>query len=262
MNDFLEKTINYLKFYNEKVKLPIEIDFNKCYSGDTNIKESENITLKDKEEKFKSITIVEEENLFAEEWEKSGILNELYSKIKICTKCNLYKTRTNFVFGSGNENADIVVIGEAPGSEEDLQGQPFVGRAGQLLTKMLSSININRDEVYICNILKCRPPGNRNPLPEEIKLCEPYLIKQLKLINPEFIIALGSFAAQTLLKTKEPLGRLREKVFNYNISGKGIKLIVTFHPAALLRNPHWKKPAWEDLKMFRAMYDEYKKSKS
>lgn len=258
MDNIFEKSINYLKFYKDRVKLPLIIE----NSSSNNNYNSNNIQLvQEKKEKYQSITFIEEENLFAEDWENSESLEQLNNKIRKCTKCDLHKTRTNFVFGSGNCNSDIVVIGEAPGSEEDLQGQPFVGRAGHLLTKMLNAIELKREEVFICNILKCRPPGNRNPLPEEIKLCEPYLIKQLKLISPEFIIALGSFAAQTLLKTKEPLGKLRESVFNCDISGKIIKLIVTFHPAALLRNTNWKKPAWEDLKMFRAIYDKYRKTK-
>ncbi len=260
ITDILEKSINYLKFYKDRIKLPLELEKSKQYF--INEEDKGNIITKDKEESYKTINIIEEENLFAEEWEKSGTLIDLNESIKYCTKCNLHKTRTNFVFGSGNHKSDIVIIGEAPGSEEDLQGQPFVGRAGMLLTKMLNSINLNREDVFICNILKCRPPGNRNPLPEEIKMCEPYLMKQLKLINPEFILALGSFAAQTILKTKEPLGKLRERIFNYNISGKVIRMIVTFHPAALLRNPHWKKPTWEDLKMFKALYDEYKRNKN
>ncbi len=259
MKDILEKCVNYLKFYNDRIGLPLELQLKKVHSYNE-VENNKNV-LKESQGKHQSITLIEEENLFAEDWEKSQNLEQLLEKIKNCSKCNLYRTRTNFVFGSGNYNADLVVIGEAPGSEEDLQGQPFVGRAGQLLTKMLNSINILREEVFICNILKCRPPGNRNPMPEEIKLCEPYLVKQLKLINPEFILALGSFAAQTLLKTKEPLGKLRGKIFNYNISGKIIKLIVTFHPAALLRNPQWKKPTWEDLKMFKVMYEKFKQSK-
>ncbi|KXK03179.1 MAG: Bacteriophage-type DNA polymerase [Chlorobi bacterium OLB4] len=156
-----------------------------------------------------------------------------------------------FVFGSGNPNADIVVVGEAPGADEDEQGLPFVGRAGQLLTKILASIELERDQVYICNILKCRPPGNRNPEIDEIESCEPYLKKQIELINPKLILALGKFAAQTLLQTKQPLGKLRETLHDY----QGVKTIVTFHPAALLRNPNWKILTWADVKFLRKEYD-------
>ena len=187
----------------------------------------------------------------AEIWTESQNLAELEAAIKDCQKCKLWKTRTNFVFGSGNPNADIVVVGEAPGAEEDKQGLPFVGRAGQLLTKILEAVELKRDEVFICNILKSRPPENRNPAPDEIEACEPYLIKQLQLINPKLILALGTFASQTLLKTKLPLGKLRGRFHDYN----GIKTMVTFHPAALLRNPGWKKDTWEDVKLLRAEYD-------
>lgn len=193
--------------------------------------------------------------LIQEEWMNSDNLNELNEKISNCQKCPLGKTRTNFVFGTGNPNADIVVVGEAPGSEEDRQGKPFVGRAGQLLTDILKAINFSREEVFICNILKCRPPDNRNPLPEEIFHCEPYLMKQLELIKPKLILAVGTFAGQTLLNSKEPLGRMRGKFYDFKIGDLKAKLMVTYHPAALLRNPHWKKPTWEDVQLFRKEYD-------
>jgi DNA polymerase len=154
----------------------------------------------------------------------------------------------------GNPNADVVLIGEAPGADEDAKGEPFVGRAGQLLNKILSSIGFEREEVYICNILKCRPPGNRNPMPDEIENCEPYLKQQLKILKPKLILCLGKFAAETLLKTKLPLNKFRGKVHYYN----GIKTMVTFHPAALLRNPQWKRPTWEDMQAFKELYDELK----
>ena len=158
--------------------------------------------------------------------------------------CQLCKTRTNLVFGGGSPNAKLVFVGEAPGREEDLQGIPFVGRAGQLLTKIIASIGLTRKDVYICNILKCRPPGNRNPFPTEILACEPYLVKQLEIIQPRIICALGKFAAQTLLRDQTSISRLRGKFFDY----KGIKLIPTFHPAYLLRNPDGKRLVWEDMK--------------
>ena len=167
-----------------------------------------------------------------------------------CQKCYLGSTRTNFVFGVGNPHADIIFVGEAPGEKEDLLGVPFVGRAGQLLDKILAAIDLRRDDVYICNILKCRPPNNRDPLPDEVELCEPYLKTQLSLINPKLIVALGRIAACTILKTKEPLKNLRNNTFKY----EGIDLLVTYHPAALLRNPNFKQPAWEDFKLIRDRY--------
>ena len=167
-----------------------------------------------------------------------------------CQKCPLSQTRQNFVFGVGNPKADIVFIGEAPGKQEDLQGVPFVGRAGKLLDKILAAIELTRHDVYICNVLKCRPPNNRDPLPSEVEQCEPYLIKQLHLINPKLIVALGRIAACTMLKTKESLKNLRNQIFKY----EGIDLLVTYHPAALLRNPNFKKPAWEDFQLIRNKY--------
>jgi DNA polymerase len=150
----------------------------------------------------------------------------------------------------GNPKADIVFIGEAPGEQEDLQGIPFVGRAGKLLNKILAAIELTRNDVYICNIVKCRPPNNRDPLPSEVEKCEPYLIKQLHLISPKLIVALGRIAACTMLKTKEPLKNLRNQIFTY----AQIDLLVTYHPAALLRNPNFKKPAWEDFQLIRDKY--------
>ena len=177
-------------------------------------------------------------------------LEAFHSDICSCMKCPLGATRTNFVFGSGNPDADIMVIGEAPGADEDAQGLPFVGRAGQLLTKILESIELQRDDVYICNILKCRPPNNRKPLVGETDSCEPYLWKQIELIRPRFILALGLTAAHTLLKTTETMTSLRGRVHDY----QGIKTLVTYHPAALLRNPEWKKLVWEDVKFRRSLY--------
>ncbi len=192
-----------------------------------------------------------------EPWAGAATLDDLNSQICGCMKCPLGSTRTNFVFGVGNPNADVVVIGEAPGADEDAQGEPFVGRAGQLLNKILEAIRFKREEVYICNILKCRPPNNREPLPEEIELCEPYLWKQMEIIKPKMILCLGRTAGQALLKTNDSLGALRGKFFDY----RGISLMVTYHPAALLRNPNWKKPAWEDVQLFRKKYDELKAAK-
>ncbi len=171
-------------------------------------------------------------------------LEEICRAMEHCSLCSLGKTRKNLVFGEGNPAAALVFVGEAPGADEDLQGRPFVGRAGQLLTKIIGAMGLKREDVYICNILKCRPPGNRNPLPEEIEVCEPHLIEQLKAIRPRVICALGTFAAQTLLKKKGiPITVLRGRFHDYH----GIPLMPTYHPAYLLRNPGAKKQVWEDV---------------
>ena len=151
-----------------------------------------------------------------------------------------------------------MVIGEAPGADEDEKGEPFVGRAGKLLTDILKAINFSRDEIFICNILKCRPPDNRNPNPEEILKCEPYLLKQIELIKPKLILCVGTFAGQTMLRVKEPLGKMRGKIYNLTFNDLKVKAMVTYHPAALLRNPNWKKPTWEDVQLFRKEYDKEK----
>ena len=185
-------------------------------------------------------------------WELSDNLDQLNKLICNCLKCPLGATRNKFVFGSGNPNANVLVIGEGPGADEDAQGLPFVGRAGKLLTDILKAINFSRDEVYIANIVKCRPPGNRTPLPQEMEACLPYLKKQIELIKPQLILCLGLTATQGLLKKKESLSSMRGKVFEF----ENAKVMVTFHPAALLRNPNWKKDCWEDVKKFRKLYDE------
>jgi len=191
-------------------------------------------------------------NGFKEDWEKAESLEQLSKMICNCTKCVLHKGRNKFVFGSGNQNAKVIVIGEGPGAEEDKQGLPFVGRAGQLLTDILKAIKFSREEVYIGNIVKCRPPDNRTPLPGEMDTCLPYLKKQIELIHPKLILCLGLTAAKGLLKKKDSLTSLRGQVFEY----EGIKTMVTFHPAALLRNPNWKKDCWVDVQKFRKLYDE------
>src|SRR5688500_8423504 len=178
-------------------------------------------------------------------------LEAVAEKVQKCTRCPLYSTATNGVPGEGNVNADLVCVGEAPGANEDATGRPFVGQAGQLLTKILAAIDLKREEVFIVNVLKHRPPGNRNPRPEEVEACSPYLIRQLELIKPKVIVAFGTFAAQTLLQTKTPLGQLRGLVHRYH----GTPLVVTYHPAALLRNPAWKRPTWEDVKLARRVLD-------
>ena len=160
-----------------------------------------------------------------------------------CRRCRLGTGRTNLVFGVGNPLARLVFVGEAPGAEEDQQGIPFVGEAGQLLTKIIGAMGFRRDEVYICNVLKCRPPQNRNPQPDEIEKCHPFLLRQLRAIEPEVIVALGTFAAQTLLRTKEPISKLRGVFHDYH----GISLMPTFHPAYLLRNAGMKREVWDDM---------------
>lgn len=179
--------------------------------------------------------------------EQIQLLENLKNEAAGCQKCSLSKTRTNLVFGVGNCMAELMFVGEAPGRDEDLQGEPFVGRAGQLLTKIIEAIGMKRTDVYIANVLKCRPPGNRNPLPEEIVLCMPYLIKQIDIIKPKILCALGTFAAQTLLNTKAPVGTLRGRFHEY----QGIPMMVTYHPAYLLRNPNDKAKVWEDMKKVR-----------
>ncbi len=182
---------------------------------------------------------------------KEAALRDLAAEVAPCTLCKLHTSRNQTVFGVGHADADLVFIGEAPGRDEDLQGEPFVGRAGQLLTEILGAIGFRREDVYICNILKCRPPQNRDPEREEVDACEPHLKRQLEIIAPKLICCLGRVAAQTLLGTRESLTVLREAVHFY----EGIPVLVTFHPAALLRNPHWKRPTWEDVRKLRALYD-------
>jgi uracil-DNA glycosylase len=172
-------------------------------------------------------------------------LDQVREELGDCTRCKLHNTRTQIVFGVGNPKADLVFVGEAPGADEDAQGEPFVGRAGQLLTKIIEAMGMRREDVYICNILKCRPPNNRPPETDEIVACQPFLLKQLQAIGPKFICALGGPATQTLLQTKEAISRLRGKFHDYH----GIPLLPTFHPAYLLRNPNEKKTVWEDMKL-------------
>ncbi|MCF6159354.1 MAG: uracil-DNA glycosylase [wastewater metagenome] len=185
-------------------------------------------------------------------------LEELRQEMLTCHKCPLNESRTNLVFGTGDPAADLMFVGEAPGRDEDLQGEPFVGRAGQLLNKIIEAIGMKRNDVYIANVLKCRPPGNRNPQPEEIALCMPYLIKQIEIIKPKVLCALGTFAAQTLLDTKASVGTLRGKFHDY----KGIPMMVTYHPAYLLRNPNDKARVWEDMKKVRDLLLELTHKKS
>lgn len=171
-------------------------------------------------------------------------LEELRAEIGDCRRCKLCQGRTQLVFGVGNPKSELVFVGEGPGRDEDLKGEPFVGRAGQLLTEIITKgMKMRREDLYICNVVKCRPPENRNPEPDEIAACEPFLIKQLEIVKPRIIVALGTFAAQTLLKTKTPISRLRGNWHTY----QGIKLMPTLHPAYLLRNPADKRLVWQDI---------------
>jgi len=173
--------------------------------------------------------------------------------INKCTKCPLHKSRTKFVFGAGNPDAVVMFIGEGPGAKEDEVGQPFVGRAGQLLDKILASIKFQRSEVYIANMVKCRPPNNRDPEQTEMDTCRPYLMEQIRMIKPAFICCLGRISGQALLESKLPLNKLRGSFHEWN----WIQVIVTYHPAALLRFPQYKHETWEDVQKLRAAYDEY-----
>ncbi|MFH1842447.1 MAG: uracil-DNA glycosylase [bacterium] len=183
--------------------------------------------------------------------QKAAALAELAAEVAPCEGCKLHSGRTQTVFGVGNADAEIVFIGEAPGRDEDLQGEPFVGRAGKLLNEIFKAIGLAREDVYICNILKCRPPNNRDPEADEVDACEPYLKRQLDILEPKVICCLGRVAAHNLLATRATLGSLRESVHFY----QNIPVLATFHPAALLRNPHWKRPTWDDVRKLRALAD-------
>jgi uracil-DNA glycosylase family 4 len=270
IDNIIDKIENYLNYQNE-------IQGNIIYysNNNTSVKYSINLVKEEvievkKEKKIETKEVIIENaiesNLLEKEapsayipenWNQANNADELKNLINKCTKCSLGFTRKNFVFGSGNPNADIMLIGEAPGADEDEQGLPFVGRAGQLLTKIIEAINLSREEVFICNILKCRPPSNRKPLTSEVEDCEPYLKKQIELIKPKFILLLGLTAAETLLKSNVKMADIRGNLVEY----QGIKTLVTYHPAALLRNPNWKPLVWEDVKLLRRLYDEYLNNK-
>jgi DNA polymerase len=178
--------------------------------------------------------------------------DELAQTVKGCTRCVLHETRTQTVFGVGNREAEWLVIGEAPGAEEDRQGEPFVGRAGQLLNSMLLAIGLRREQVYIANILKCRPPSNRDPKPEEEQACRDYLERQIRLIRPKIILAVGRIAAQNLMKVDTPIGKMRGRTYSYQDTG--IPVVITYHPAYLLRSPLEKRKAWQDLLYARQVF--------
>jgi DNA polymerase len=178
-------------------------------------------------------------------------LESVAQHIAACQRCGLHKTARNPVPGEGHSRAELLCVGEAPGANEDAQGRPFVGEAGQLLTKILAAIQLGREDVFIHNVLKHRPPGNRDPHPDEVLACQPYLLRQIELVRPRVILALGRFAAQTLLQTGTAIGALRGRIHRFH----GVPLIVTYHPAALLRNEAWKRPTWEDVKLARRVLD-------
>lgn len=197
-----------------------------------------------------TLTMIERQGRPADS-DPTETLEPIARAVAECTVCELHTSRTNTVFGAGNPDAGVVFVGEAPGADEDRQGEPFVGKSGQLLTKIIGAIGFTRDDVYICNILKCRPPGNRDPLPAEVAACEKYLQRQLAVLRPRVICCLGRVAAQTLLKTDASLGKLRRTVHFY----QDIPVMATYHPAALLRNPAWKRETWEDVRKLRALHD-------
>lgn len=251
--DIFQKAIDYLKQHKELYGDEINI---KAPLSDSN--EEINEEKKDTEPvpSNSKIEILEKPSgLFTEapNWILANSLEDLYNKIHTCKKCPLGHTRKNFVFGEGNPNADIMIIGEAPGADEDEQGRPFVGKAGQLLTKILTAIDLTRDEVFIGNIIKCRPPNNRKPEQTEINECKPYLDKQIELIQPAFILALGATSIDALMGKKHIMKKIRGEVMDYH----GARTLVTYHPAYLLRNPNAKRDVWQDVKKLRALYDEY-----
>ncbi len=183
---------------------------------------------------------------------EAGSWQELRGQVAACTQCTLHQDRKQTVFGVGAEDADWMIIGEAPGAEEDRQGEPFVGRAGKLLNTMLLALGLQREQVFIANILKCRPPANRDPRPEEVASCEIYLARQIEMIQPKIILALGRIAAQNLLKVDTPIGRMRGQQYEY--PGSNIPVVVTYHPAYLLRSPGEKRKSWQDLQMAMRIY--------
>lgn len=188
-------------------------------------------------------------DLFTDDPLRELDLEGVADRVRVCTQCSLAEHRTHAVPGEGPAHAQLAVVGEGPGAKEDETGRPFVGRAGELLTDILKAIELPREHVFICNVVKCRPPNNRTPQQEEIEACVPYLYRQLEKLAPRVILAMGGTAAQTLLQTRQSLGALRNKVHQF----RGIPLVVTYHPAALLRNPHWKKPTWDDVRIARQL---------
>lgn len=203
-------------------------------------------------EKEVDVTAKKEESKITK---KLHLLKKLREKIGDCKRCPLSKNRTNIVFGDGNPLSSVIFVGESPGEEEDIQGIPFCGAAGKYLDRILNAIDIKRQSIYICNVVKCRPPQNRTPQVDEIKECLPFLEEQIKIIKPSFIVALGIVASNSLLKVSEKIQNLRGKFFDY----EGAKLLVTYHPSAILRNFNLRRPVWEDMKMFMEEYTKFRK---
>ncbi len=241
MTEF-EYILNFLSEYQDLYGNELVLDVDRINRLMEEMPEFSIETLTPKKERKKKSTMQENRQPDSPLW-------QFRDEIKECTKCALHATRTNFVFGDGNPNADIMFIGEAPGAEEDRTGIPFVGRAGQLLNKLLEKIQLQRGDVFICNILKSRPPNNRDPRPEEVAACIPYLYRQIEIVKPNIIVALGRISAQNLLNTQEALGKMRNRRWKY----RGIEMIVTYHPAAILRNPGLMDAATTDFKLIKEL---------
>ena len=249
-----KELIQYLEqnkeIYGEYPELDLSIDeISRLFDS------NETITSKKTVQKAPIETSHEEEKFQLNQSVKG--IEEFHESIKNCMNCKLGKTRTKFVFGKGNPNADIMLIGEAPGQDEDLQGIPFVGKAGQLLDKILAAAKLSLNDVYIANILKCRPPNNRDPELEEINECIIYLKKQIEFIKPKMILALGRVAGKTLLGAETSLSKMRKKIHSF----ENIEMMVTYHPSALLRNQQWKRPTWEDIQVFMNHFQKYYQNK-
>ncbi len=241
MTEF-EYILNFLSEYQDLYGNELVLDVDRINRLMEEMPEFSIETLTPKKERKKKSTMQENRQPDSPLW-------QFRDEIKECTKCALHATRTNFVFGDGNPSADIMFIGEAPGAEEDRTGIPFVGRAGQLLNKLLEKIQLQRGDVFICNILKSRPPNNRDPRPEEVAACIPYLYRQIEIVKPNIIVALGRISAQNLLNTQEALGKMRNRRWKY----RGIEMIVTYHPAAILRNPGLMDAATTDFKLIKEL---------
>jgi DNA polymerase len=246
----LEKMLSFLSEYLDLYGDDIFIDSDRL----ERIKSELNLPMKPAEEKLKPSPVIQPIKISSVKRPDSPLW-KFRDEIKDCLNCPLGYSRTKFVFGDGNPNADIMFIGEAPGAEEDRKGIPFVGRAGLLLNKLLAGININREDVFIANILKCRPPNNRDPQPAEVQECIPYLQKQIEMIKPKVIVALGRIAAQNLLDNTSALKQMRERLWQY----AGVNMIVTYHPAAILRNPGLLEVAKNDFKLILKTYQDVKK---
>jgi DNA polymerase len=257
-NFYLNQLKSRLEFYQEigVEGLSLKLCFSKEPRQTVSIQEAPQPGAKAVKEKMDSYAAESAKSLslFEEDLARTSTddsLEKIREDMGDCQRCKLCSTRTHIVFGSGNPRARLVFVGEAPGADEDMQGLPFVGRAGQLLTKIIESINLKREDVYICNVIKCRPPNNRFPEKEEILTCSPFLLRQLEVIKPKIICCLGAAAAQTILKTKSSVGWIRGRFQDY----RGANLIVTYHPAYLLRNPAAKKDVWEDMKKIKTLLE-------